>query len=416
MNSSHYEVVIIGAGLAGLRLLSELQCAGIRSLIIEKSDQPGGRVKTIEKEGFLLDLGFQVLLDSYDELDKSITIEKLDLSSFDSGAILVNNGTKKHLFNPLKHPEKILNTLFGYPGKFSDMVRILRMAYRSVFSKNDFYARKDSVSTRQFLLQQGFSQEIIDSFFTPFFGGVFLDPQLEVSANYFLWLLDKFRVGNACLPKLGMGQIAKSMTTTSGEILFGEEATSIVNNTILLKSGKEIEAKWIVNATGKEDVVFGGYVKNDNEFRSATTVYLKGPKLTTSLKSLVLVGNPESSILHFSFPSEIQKNYAPEGFSLCSVSLKWSGLNLDPLELTEKILKELSLEYPDISWSGYSYLAHFDIPYALPKWTTGNESTFTVLDHRIVIGDHVAYPSINGALKSGREAGEFLRKQIQAGM
>jgi len=54
------DVVIIGAGLAGLACGRHLTDAGISFQILETSDGVGGRVRTDQFEGFLLDRGFQV--------------------------------------------------------------------------------------------------------------------------------------------------------------------------------------------------------------------------------------------------------------------------------------------------------------------------------------------------------------------
>ena len=55
------QVIIIGAGLAGLSCARVLHQYGIGFTILEKSDSAGGRIKTDSVDGFLLDRGFQVL-------------------------------------------------------------------------------------------------------------------------------------------------------------------------------------------------------------------------------------------------------------------------------------------------------------------------------------------------------------------
>src|SRR5271169_1630696 len=56
------DVLIVGAGLAGLCCARRLAEAGVSFQIIEASDGIGGRVRTDQVDGFLLDRGFQVLL------------------------------------------------------------------------------------------------------------------------------------------------------------------------------------------------------------------------------------------------------------------------------------------------------------------------------------------------------------------
>lgn len=59
---SEAEVVVVGAGLAGLNAAVTLQKQGLKPIIIEASDGVGGRTRTDKVDGFLLDRGFQIFL------------------------------------------------------------------------------------------------------------------------------------------------------------------------------------------------------------------------------------------------------------------------------------------------------------------------------------------------------------------
>src|SRR5262245_38663538 len=82
----HPEVLIIGAGLAGLSCARHLADSGISFEVIEASDGIGGRVRTDEHEGFLLDRGFQVLLTAYPEAQRTLDFHALELKKFRPGA------------------------------------------------------------------------------------------------------------------------------------------------------------------------------------------------------------------------------------------------------------------------------------------------------------------------------------------
>ena len=62
------DVVIIGAGLAGLRCAQILSNAGLNVVIVEKSDRVGGRLSSFAINGFIIDEGFQLINPSYPEL------------------------------------------------------------------------------------------------------------------------------------------------------------------------------------------------------------------------------------------------------------------------------------------------------------------------------------------------------------
>jgi phytoene dehydrogenase-like protein len=61
------DVLIVGAGLAGLCCARRVQQAGLSFLVLEASDGVGGRIRTDRIDGFQLDRGFQVFLTAYPE-------------------------------------------------------------------------------------------------------------------------------------------------------------------------------------------------------------------------------------------------------------------------------------------------------------------------------------------------------------
>jgi phytoene dehydrogenase-like protein len=68
MGGSGLRVAVIGAGLAGLACASDLVAAGATVRVLEASDAVGGRMRTDEQGGFLLDRGFQVFNTSYPQV------------------------------------------------------------------------------------------------------------------------------------------------------------------------------------------------------------------------------------------------------------------------------------------------------------------------------------------------------------
>ncbi len=80
------EVIIVGAGMAGLSCAHHLHKAGISFKILEASDGVGGRVRTDKVDGFLLDRGFQIFLTSYPEARAMLDYSALDLRPFYAGA------------------------------------------------------------------------------------------------------------------------------------------------------------------------------------------------------------------------------------------------------------------------------------------------------------------------------------------
>ena len=100
-------VVVVGAGLAGLSCAATLHEAGAPVVVIESGDDVGGRVRTDEVDGFLLDRGFQVLLTAYPELDRQLDVEALELELFDPGALIHTDERFWELGDPLQRPASL---------------------------------------------------------------------------------------------------------------------------------------------------------------------------------------------------------------------------------------------------------------------------------------------------------------------
>ena len=101
---SSADVIIVGAGLAGLCCARELQAKGIGFQILEASDGIGGRVRTDAMDGFLLDRGFQVLLTAYPEAKRALDCTRLELKPFVPGVISWYAGRMNRLNGETQEP------------------------------------------------------------------------------------------------------------------------------------------------------------------------------------------------------------------------------------------------------------------------------------------------------------------------
>ena len=85
------KVVIIGSGMSGLASAKQLMDSGCNDfIIVDSADGPGGRVRTDNVDGYLLDRGFQVFIDSYPEAKSLFNndFSDLNLKSFLPGALV----------------------------------------------------------------------------------------------------------------------------------------------------------------------------------------------------------------------------------------------------------------------------------------------------------------------------------------
>ncbi len=86
------DVVVVGAGLAGLVAAGRLQAAGLDAVVVDRADGVGGRVRTDVVDGFRLDRGFQLLNPAYPEAKVALDLDALDLQPFLAGLVVCARG------------------------------------------------------------------------------------------------------------------------------------------------------------------------------------------------------------------------------------------------------------------------------------------------------------------------------------
>lgn len=403
-------VIIIGAGIAGLTCAKYLKDRGIQSLILEASDGVGGRVKTDLHEGFLLDRGFQILLTAYPEAQRLLNYQALDLQAFKSGAIIrdIQNNDFSIMANPFKEPSKIWSSLTSNVGTLADKMRVLRLILETGNVQEEVFENK-GIPTIEYLRNYGFSDNMIQQFFRPFFGGVFLENELSTSANFFKYIFGKFYEGDAVIPAKGIAQIAKQIEKMLyiGTVKLNTKVVRIDENRVYLDNGDRLFGEKIVLATDgfQADKLLGKIA--DRKFNATTCTYFSADHSPLKEKMLVLNPNRSSMVHNLCVPSDIAPAYAPDGKSLVSVSTQ--GFNLyDEHELAKNIKRELT------TWYGkqvhdWQHLKTYHIPQALPNFDQSNiDNSLKISDILYQCGDATAYPSLNAAMATGRKVAEMI--------
>ncbi|MFZ4498019.1 MAG: FAD-dependent oxidoreductase, partial [Candidatus Nanopelagicales bacterium] len=82
------DVVVVGAGLAGLAAARELSVHGLNVLVLESGDEVGGRVRTDRIDGYLLDRGFQLYNPAYPEAARVLDHDALQLRPLTPGVVV----------------------------------------------------------------------------------------------------------------------------------------------------------------------------------------------------------------------------------------------------------------------------------------------------------------------------------------
>ncbi|MDC0631144.1 FAD-dependent oxidoreductase, partial [Candidatus Marinimicrobia bacterium] len=185
------DIVIIGAGIAGLACAMKLKKNNRNFIIIEQSDRVGGRVGSIKENEYIFDLGFQVYNTEYYKTNSLLNLKELKLKVFKPGASIYNGRRFEILSDPFRDPSTILETFFSGMTTFKDKIKILTLK-RALSSYCISEDQSEDMTTLKYLKSYGFSNKIINGFFKPFFSGIFLENQLETSSKFFKNVFSNF--------------------------------------------------------------------------------------------------------------------------------------------------------------------------------------------------------------------------------
>ncbi len=125
------KTIVVGAGLAGLTCAKVLSERGAEVAVFEASDGVGGRVRTDEHDGFLLDRGFQVYFTSYPVSKRHLDHGALNFRAFDPGAIVQRGRERTVLSDPVRDPKALVPTLLSGAATFGDKLRTLEVVAKT---------------------------------------------------------------------------------------------------------------------------------------------------------------------------------------------------------------------------------------------------------------------------------------------
>jgi phytoene dehydrogenase-like protein len=407
------DVLIVGAGLAGICCARQLQKHGIDFRILEASDQVGGRVRTDEFDGFLLDRGYQTLLTGYPEALDQLDYEALALRPFVPGAVVRYHGRFVRLTDPWREPGAFLNTLFSPIGTLPDKFRMWRLRGDLLRRSIEEIFQGEETSTLQALRRRGFSIRMIENFFKPFLGGILLDGKLTASSRLYEFITKMLAEGDRALPAKGIGAIPQQLAATlpADAVRFEARVNALGQGEVTLESGETLRARSIVLATeGPEAFRLLGYNRAINS-RSVSCLYFVARESPIEEPILYVNGGSRGPINHVCVPNLVQPSYAPEGSWLVSVSVVGWPTSDDKI-LVNMVRTQLRRWFGLIAqeWRLLRiYRVHHAHPVVYPmEWQQPQKLT----DGLYYCGDHRATPTMQGAMESGRLAAESLLRDL----
>ncbi|MEC5166401.1 phytoene dehydrogenase-like protein [Flavobacterium sp. PL11] len=408
------DVIIVGAGLAGLSAAVYLHRQGRKVLILEASDRAGGRVKTDSQDGFLFDQGFQVLLTAYPETQALLNYKDLKLKKMLPGATVLYDGGQFEIADPFRRPSAAFATLFAPVGTLKDKINTLWLKNRlQNLSIEEIFEQPEQTTQKQ-LIEYGFSSKMIQRFYAPFLSGIFLENELKTSRRMFDFVMKMFSDGDVAIPELGMEEIPKQLLAMlpDNRILCNSEVTAIVDNKVTLADGTVYEANQILLATNANKLTQHFVPNQKMSAQQVTNIYFEANEAPTKKAVVVLNASLNKKwVNNLTVMTNVSEAYAPKGKILISVSYNGTP-EIDGTTLAENMKQELKQWYGE-KVDNWKMLKSYRIKYALPTQesvrNTIDPSELKITNHLFICGDNLLNGSINAAMKTGRLAAEAMK-------
>ncbi len=424
-------IVIIGAGLAGLTCAKLLVEARQEVQVFEAADQVGGRLRTdYHGDGYRLDRGFQVLFTAYPAAQRHLNFTALKQRTLDPGALLVQSGKQYEITDPLRQPTHVVSSLLNPLISTGDKVRTLTLRTQvaqastgKIFAGALQNEGKDE-STEDYLRARGFSNKIIDNFFRPFYGGIFLDRSLQTSARIFQFTFKMLAQGNIIVPAEGIQRIPEQLAAhlPHDAVHCNTRVTDILIEDgrvrgVRLASGETINADQVVIATSGPVAQKFTHKQVPSTPVSTTCIYFAGDERLYSNHKILLNTDAHAYVNNAVLMTNIAPTYAPPRKHLLSLTVLGDPSEDDEV-VAERARSEVATWFPNHNLSRWKLLALYRIPFAqfaqppgvydaLPDNTTDVPGLF-------LAGEYTQSSSIQGAMHSGEYAANLVLKSAIA--
>lgn len=417
MTTTSLEVVVVGAGLAGLACALELQRHKVDVLVLEPEDRPGGRLRTDSRQGFLLDRGLHLLHEGLAETRRWLNLSSLEPRPLFPGVLCRWQGGFRLLSDPWKRPQALPNAIF-FP-LLNPMDKMRLASYRRQLlgrSSADLFAREEMTALDRLRLT-GFSEAAIGRLFRPLSAGCCHEPDLRlISSRVFESALASWWSGKVSLPARGSESIPRDLAAglNPDSVRYRCRIDSLGEGWVQTREGTRYECRALVVATEAREAarLLGQSVPPLN--RGGLCFHYAAPTPPLREPLMVIDSEGRGPITSLICPSNLSSHYAPTDRALVQVHTLTQDLLPDKLEL---LLRQQLGEWfgSDVAlWRCLGAQPVGDgLPSQIPPIGDPGRRQYRLSDRLWVCGEFLGDVSIEDQLGSGRRPAEGLLRVLR---
>ncbi|MFF4485587.1 NAD(P)/FAD-dependent oxidoreductase [Streptomyces sp. NPDC001544] len=428
------DVVIVGAGIAGLSAAHRLIRAGVTTAVLEAAPYVGGRMSTEKVDGFRLDRIGQLLSTSYPELRLTPGLDALVLRPFAPGVLLHRDGRRQRAGTPpaggsakgALHAVRALASAPRSPAAVSpvrksgapvggavDQARLQASLARIAGTPVERVLARPELPAAQALAARGVPARTVDGFLRPLLAALLCDPALTTSSRCADLALRAFASGRLCVPEGGAEVLPELLARSlpPGTVHTGVRATSVATTTVATAEHGEFRCRAVLLATDARaaaELLPGLRVP---DFHPVTVVHHTTDEPPTTGASLLLEADRGGPVAHTAVMSDVDPSRAPAGRALVSSTV----LGTPPEGVDTAVRMHLSRLY-SASTTRWETLAVHHTTEAVPAMRPPHDLRRPVrlMAGLYVCGDHRDTSTVQGALHSAHRAAAAVLADLGA--